>query len=66
MSNMPAPSNRTCATRRVGVLLAHLALFVTVLVLALVGAVAGFALVRSRDFVVAPDSEAPAAEPAAA
>jgi MFS family permease len=35
-------------------------------ILALVGAVAGFALVRSRDFVVAPDSEAPAAEPAAA
>src|SRR4051794_16757826 len=35
-------------------------------ILALVGAVAGFALVRSRDFLVAPDSEAPAAEPAAA
>ncbi len=35
-------------------------------ILALVGAVAGFALVRSRDFVVAPDGEAPAAEPAAA
>ena len=35
-------------------------------IVALVGAVAGFALVRSRDFVVAPDGEAPAAEPAAA
>jgi hypothetical protein len=35
-------------------------------IVALVGAVAGFALVRSSDFVVAPDGEAPAAEPAAA
>jgi hypothetical protein len=35
-------------------------------IIALIGAVAGFALVRSSDFVVAPDGEAPAAEPAAA
>jgi EmrB/QacA subfamily drug resistance transporter len=34
-------------------------------IVALVGAVAGFALVRSRDFVAAPEGE-PAAEPAAA
>ncbi len=35
-------------------------------IVAIIGAVAGFALVRSRDFVVAPDGEPAAAEPAAA
>ncbi len=35
-------------------------------IVAIVGAVAGFALVRSRDFVVAPGGEPAAAEPAAA